>query len=335
MPGFSPPLTPPDCDLQDFAFMPLDVARLRDSDLASDHSPEACWAAVLLWAASWHQIPAASMPDNESWIAKHAGYAQRGKISDDWFAVRDGAMHNWQLCEDGRYYHPVVAEKARDAWAAKLEQRWRTEMGRIKKHNDRHPGANVPRLSLDQWIQAGRPTGQPLYVPGDMPPCPSGQPPSVPSETTSKGQREGQGQGQGQGQGDSLFNTDGTAPASPVPPAPPGVPPAPTPRKLLSLEDRAKSDLWKAAVSVLEHGGCPTAQCRTFMGRLVTDYGFPIVKDAVSAAVSTQPADAREYLKATCMRLKGERLNRQEALERRGQAVVDDWATGGADHAGR
>jgi hypothetical protein len=30
------PLTPSDCDLTDFAFMPLDVARLRDSELASN-----------------------------------------------------------------------------------------------------------------------------------------------------------------------------------------------------------------------------------------------------------------------------------------------------------
>jgi hypothetical protein len=28
------PLTPSDCDLRDFQSMPLDVARLRDSDLA-------------------------------------------------------------------------------------------------------------------------------------------------------------------------------------------------------------------------------------------------------------------------------------------------------------
>jgi hypothetical protein len=60
------PLTPPDCDLQDFPFMPLHVARLRDSDLASEEEPEACWYAVLLWAASWHQIPAASLPDNDA-----------------------------------------------------------------------------------------------------------------------------------------------------------------------------------------------------------------------------------------------------------------------------
>jgi len=27
------PLTPPDCDLHDFGWMPLEVGRLRDSDL--------------------------------------------------------------------------------------------------------------------------------------------------------------------------------------------------------------------------------------------------------------------------------------------------------------
>ena len=74
------PLTPADCDLTDFAFMPLDVARLRDSELASNEAPEACWAAVLLWSASWHQIPAASIPNDDKWIAKQAGYALRGRV---------------------------------------------------------------------------------------------------------------------------------------------------------------------------------------------------------------------------------------------------------------
>ena len=48
-----PPLTSPDADLQDFPFMPLHVARLRDSDLAAEGDPEGCWYAVLLWAAGW------------------------------------------------------------------------------------------------------------------------------------------------------------------------------------------------------------------------------------------------------------------------------------------
>lgn len=107
------PMVPEDCDLADFAFMPLDVARLRDSDLAANETPEACWAAVLLWSAAWHQVPAGSMPDNDAWIAKQAGYALRGRIDPKWKRVREGAMHGWVLCSDGRYHHPVVAEKPR------------------------------------------------------------------------------------------------------------------------------------------------------------------------------------------------------------------------------
>lgn len=61
-------------------------------------------------------------------------------------------------------------------------------------------------------------------------------------------------------------------------------------------------------MSVLAGGGCPVeAEARTFMGKLVRDYTFLVVKDAVASAVTEQPADARGYLKATCMRLKGER----------------------------
>lgn len=72
--------------------------------------------------------------------------------------------------------------------------------------------------------------------------------------------------------------------------------------------ERAKADLWKAAVAVLAQGGCSNeAMARSFMGKLVTDYGLDAVKLAVDAAVTAQPADAREYLKATCQRHKGER----------------------------
>lgn len=308
-------MTPVGCDLQDFPFMPLDVARLRDSDLASDESPEACWAAVLLWAASWHQVPAASMPENDNWIAKQAGYAQRGKIAREWAGVRPGALRGWVLCSDGRLYHPVVAEKARDAWAAKLQQRWRTECGRIKKHNDRHEGANVPKPTYEEWVSLGCPQGQLLYVPGDK----AGRPQDNTGDTHSK--RQGEGQGEGQGDSSSVpIGTDGVPPAPPAPKSP---------------EEMAKAELWRAAVSVLEQGGCPVSQTRTFMGKLVKDYTFPVVQQAVAAAVTEQPVDAREYLKATCQRMAGERqpINKQEALEQRGQRVVDDWAKQGAANA--
>lgn len=191
------PLVAADVDLRDFAFMPLDVARLRDSDLASDETPESCWAAVLLWCASWHQVPAASIPDSDQWQAKQAGYVSRGRIDAQWAKVREGALRGWIACSDGRLYHPVVAEKARDAWKSKLIQRHKTECARIKKHNQRNE-INLPLPDLEAWIAEGCPSGHALPVPKDKLDVSQGHPQSVPRETPSKGQGEGQGQGQGQ-----------------------------------------------------------------------------------------------------------------------------------------
>lgn len=186
------PLVPAEVDLRDFAFMPLDVQRLRDSDLASDETPEACWAAVLLWCASWHQVPAGSIPDSDEWQAKHAGYKAQGRIAPGWRKVKRGALRGWVACSDGRLYHPVIAEKAIDAWRSKLRQRWSTECGRIKKHNQRH-GLSLPVPDFEAWLSSGCPQGQPLPVPEDKPTVSPGSP----DKSGSKGQGEGQGQGQG------------------------------------------------------------------------------------------------------------------------------------------
>ncbi len=185
------PLVRADCDLRDFPFMPLDVVRLRDSDLAALESPEACWAAVLLWCASWHQIPAASIPDDDRVLAKLAGF---GKIVKEWAKIKDGALRGWVKCSDGRLYHPVIAEKANEAFKRKLEQGWRTECARIKKSNQRHETNNpVPTLEeyLSQKTTGKCPEGQPKNVPVDSAECPR----DVPEETPSN--RQGYGQGQG------------------------------------------------------------------------------------------------------------------------------------------
>jgi hypothetical protein len=84
--------------------------------------------------------------------------------------------------------------------------------------------------------------------------------------------------------------------------------PSDSTRKERNPEDTAKAELWRTAVSVLAQGGCPNEdQARTFMGKLVKDYLLPAVRDAVAIAVTEQPADAREFLKATCQRIAGER----------------------------
>lgn len=187
------PLTPPDCDLRDFAFMPLDVVRLRDSDLAVTAEADEFRCAVLLWCAAWHQVPAASLPDDDKVLAQYAGY---GRVVKEWQKVREGALRGWVKCSDGRLYHAVVAEKAGEAWLAKLRQRLKTECSRIKKHNERHK-TNIPFPEFDAWMEAGCPVGQPLFVPSDKATVSPGQGNGVTGEKHSKGQGEGQGQGQG------------------------------------------------------------------------------------------------------------------------------------------
>jgi hypothetical protein len=194
------PLTPEACNLQDFAFMPLDVARLRDSDMAAYQSPESCWAAVLLWSAAWHQVPAASLPDDDRFLAKAAGY---GRVVKEWMNVREGALHGWIKCADGRLYHPVVAEKALESWRAKVHHQWKKECDRIRKSNKQRESEGKPLLPLPP---------EPGSTSDNLPAENLGIPPEkvvgsneiaesfdgIPPENPLKGQGEGQGQGQGE-----------------------------------------------------------------------------------------------------------------------------------------
>lgn len=120
------PLTPPDCDLRDFGYMPLDVRRLRDSSAATAENPEEFRAAVLLWCAAWHQVPAGSLPDNDRELSSLAGF---GRFMSEWLKVRDGALRGFILCDDGRLYHRVVCEKALEAWIERLQHRRRSAIG--------------------------------------------------------------------------------------------------------------------------------------------------------------------------------------------------------------
>ena len=155
--------------------MPLHVARLRDSDLAAEEKPEACWYAVLLWAASWHQLPAGSLPDNDAVLTKLIGL---GRDVRTFRKHKEAAMRGFVLCDDGRLYHPVVAEQAVAAWDSKLQQRWRTECARIKKANQR-TGANDPAPTFEEFMAGRSPlpaSPSPQNVPEDIADCPEGQP---------------------------------------------------------------------------------------------------------------------------------------------------------------
>lgn len=206
------PLTSPDCDLRDFQYMPLDVQRLCDSDLAALESPEACWSALLLWSKAWHQVPAASLPDDDRVLAKFTGYQ---RAPDAWLAIREGALRGWIKCADGRLYHPVVAEKANEAWFAKHRQAHDKLCERVRKRNKARGESGLVPLEvpeLEQWIDMGRPLERALF-PSEFSSTSAGiTKPSagataeflrkdgeIPPENALKGKgREGRGKGEGE-----------------------------------------------------------------------------------------------------------------------------------------
>lgn len=128
------PLTPIESDLRDFAFMPLDVIRLVDSDLTAIASGDEFKAAVILWCKAWHQVPAASLPDDDRMLAHLSGY---GRDVKGWQKVRDVALRGFVKCDDGRLYHPVIAEKAIEALGAKAERAEIREGNQTRKQRER------------------------------------------------------------------------------------------------------------------------------------------------------------------------------------------------------
>lgn len=157
------PLTATDCDLRDFSYMPLDVLRLRDSDLAARLTGEEFRCAVLLWCAAWHQVPAGSLPDDDVNLAQYAGF---GRMVGEWQKVRDGSLWGWVRCADGRLYHPVVCEKANEAWIAKHKLAYDKLCERIRKRNKGRPENGQLPLEVPEfeaWLDAGRPLERSLF----------------------------------------------------------------------------------------------------------------------------------------------------------------------------
>jgi hypothetical protein len=124
----APPVLP-EVDLRGMAYMALFGDRLFKSTTWIEARPEArCASLQLYWHAFAHEVPAASLPDHERVLADHAGLTLKV-----FRRVRDQALRGWVKCSDGRLYHPVLAEIANEAWAARVSHRARTLKWREKK----------------------------------------------------------------------------------------------------------------------------------------------------------------------------------------------------------
>lgn len=155
----APPI-PDNVDLRTFDDMPLGVRELRDSDTAAEVSDAAFRAAVMLWCAAWHQIPAASLPNDDQKLARLAGY---GRETRGWGRVREQALRGFRLCSDGRLYHLYMVEKAKKAWALKHKQRDNADRGwkRRKPQKTNESGCAMAKPSQSHGSAMAKPPHMP------------------------------------------------------------------------------------------------------------------------------------------------------------------------------
>jgi hypothetical protein len=103
------PLTPPDCDLRGYQFMPLLGHRLFTSDFYLSSTPLQFKVAIKLWWEAWNQKPAGSLPNNPKSLGILAGFV--GDYSG-FLRIKSRVLHGFVLCSDGRLYHPVICAEA-------------------------------------------------------------------------------------------------------------------------------------------------------------------------------------------------------------------------------
>jgi hypothetical protein len=188
------PLVPAEVDLRDFQFLPIDITRLFDSEFHARASDGEWRAGMTLWLKSFHQVPAASIPDDDVLLARLAEF---GRDVEAWRGVKGVALHGWVKCADGRWYHPVVAEKALEAWDKRKSASARGKAGNAKRWQ-KNPAAIQYSVNTDPSAMPDRTQADPsATAKGSLKDRGS-------IKNFSPEDRKGQGQGQGQGQGENL-----------------------------------------------------------------------------------------------------------------------------------
>lgn len=328
------PLSPPDCDLRGLEYMPLLGNHLYGSDFDAAATDAEYRAAQRLWWAAWNQKPAGSLPNNDEALCKHAGMGYELKR---WLRVKQRALHGFVECDDGRLYHAFLCKQAVIAWEKRQAERLKNEADARRKRAERDarsqmfealrevgvtPAWNVTTAELKKLVArhiaaddpaavtppAAAPVTSPVTRTGNV----TGDGQSSPPVTAKTG-RDGTGQEEipsGAGAPGRVLPDPPDPPAMGAPPAPssssPSLPPDPG---APLVPDPRKQQVWSDAKALLQGGGLARSACGAFVGKLVRDFGFAVVADAVDAALQARPPDPCGYLTATCQRLVGLRLS--------------------------
>lgn len=145
------PLLPAEIDMRDYPEFPLEFTRLFKSDTWKRWNDRQRVVGLRLWCESWHQEPCATLPNQDSTLADLAGYGESPEGLRAWLKIKDSVLTGggWMLCSDGRWHHPVVAEKAID--------KWRTKRRKVKDNAADAERKRLKRLAEKNARSAGQP----------------------------------------------------------------------------------------------------------------------------------------------------------------------------------
>lgn len=191
------PLIPAKVNLQDFPYMPFEFERLFRSDTWALSNDAEKVAAITLWGKSWAQEPTGSLPSDDRILASTniSGTGAR------WKRVKPMALRGWVLCDDGRYYHPIVCEKALEGWLEKLSKRLSSGAGNAKRWGVEFDPAEIEAhiaearsflLALNpdsRYLTRKRPPGLPTGSKKHPTGSPVGSPGHIPSGSQETGTR--------------------------------------------------------------------------------------------------------------------------------------------------
>lgn len=134
--GLPAPLVPADVDLRGLEYMPLLGHHLLGSTFHAMCTDEEWRIGVTLWWASWNQVPAASLPDDDVALTR---LADLGRDIKTFKRVREKALHGFVKCSDGRLYHRFLSKQALIAWEKRsgVMQEKSSELTRKKRERER------------------------------------------------------------------------------------------------------------------------------------------------------------------------------------------------------
>jgi hypothetical protein len=280
--GRPEPMTPEGANMRGMPWMPLDIDRLRRSKtwLLNRRRPEIAFYQINLWMKSWHEVPAASFEDDDDVLADAAMCSPEA-----WPEVREAVLRGWVLCSDGRLYHPVVAEKVREAIALGDERRERTAKARAKRQDQAGGKSSVTEVVADTVTDIVTEVATEAVtetVTSSVEPLSQALHLQVQSTEGSKKE--------------SKFTKPKAALCASDD--------APSPSRAVCADRElpsARDVLWRDGVPILQHlTGKPEKGCRRFLGKLLAAArdDCQAVLMAVLEARETRPADVGGWLAA-------------------------------------